>query len=123
MSEINTYNQCIDIIEDKKKLNHAQLLLKWENFKIKFPQLYEMLTLSNSIDLKLLKFLCDTSEKQLLLSKQEQIENDFIVGEKLAKKYIYDKFDEPNDKQKEFIKETIRKKINNNQEFSTSSNQ
>ena len=31
----------------------------------------------------------------------------------LVKKYIYDKFPEPNQKQKDFIKETLRKKINN----------
>jgi hypothetical protein len=117
MSDSNTYNECINIIEDKKKLNHNELLSKWENFKKKFPQLYQMLTISDTVDLKLLKFLCDSAEKQRLLSKEEQLENDFEVGEKLAQKYIYDKFPEPTNQQKEFIKESLRKKINNGESF------
>lgn len=119
MSDSNTYNECINIIEDKKKLNHTELLSKWENFKKKFPQLYQMLTISDTVDLKLLKFLCDSAEKQRLLSKEEQLENDFEVGEKLAQKYIYDKFPEPTNQQKEFIKESLRKKINNGESFNT----
>ena len=121
MSDINTYNECINIIEDKKILNHSQLLSKWESFKKKFPQLYELLTISDTVDLKLLKFLCDASERQKNLSKEEQLENDFEVGEKLAKKYIYDKFPEPTDEQKEFIKESLRKKMNNGKTFNATS--
>jgi len=117
MSDTNTYNECINIIEDKKKLNHSELLSKWESFKKKFPQLYEMLTISDTVDLKLLKFLCDSAEKQNKLSKEEQLENDFEVGEKLAQKYIYDKFPKPSKQQKEYIKETLRKKLNNNETF------
>jgi hypothetical protein len=121
MSDTNTYNECINIIEDKKKLNHAELLSKWESFKNKFPQLYQMLTTSDTVDLKLLKFLCDVAEKQKNLSKEEQLENDFDVGEKLAQKYIYDKFPEPSNEQKEFIKESLRKKINNGETFNATS--
>lgn len=121
MSDTNTYNECINIIEDKKKLNHAELLSKWENFKNRFPQLYQMLTISDTVDLKLLKFLCDTAEKQKNLSKENQLENDFEVGEKLAQKYIYDKFPEPTNEQKEFIKESLRKKINNGETFNATS--
>ena len=121
MGDINTYNECINIIEDKKKLNHAELLSKWESFKNKFPQLYQMLTISDTIDLTLLKFLCDAAEKQKNLSKKDQLENDFEVGEKLAQKYIYDKFPEPTNEQKEFIKESLRKKINNGETFNATS--
>jgi hypothetical protein len=121
MSDTNTYNECINIIEDKKKLNHTELLSKWENFKNRFPQLYQMLTISDTVDLKLLKFLCDTAEKQKNLSKENQLENDFEVGEKLAEKYIYDKFPEPTIEQKEFIKESLRKKINNGETFNATS--
>jgi len=117
----NTYNECINIIEDKKKLNHAELLSKWESFKNRFPQLYQMLTISDTVDLKLLKFLCDAAEKQKNLSKKDQLENDFEVGEKLAQKYIYDKFPEPTNEQKEFIKESLRKKINNGETFNATS--
>ena len=117
MSNTNTYIECINIIEDKKKLNHSELLSKWESFKKKFPQLYEMLTISETVDLKLLKFLCDSAEKQKNLSKEDQLENDFEVGEKLAQKYIYDKFPEPTNQQKEFIKESLRKKIKNGETF------
>lgn len=121
MCDTNTYDECINIIEDKKKLNHNQLLNKWESFKKKFPQLYQMLTISDTVDLTLLKYLCDSAEKQKQLSKQEQIENEFEVGEKLAQKYIYDKFPEPTDQQKEFIKESLRKKINNGDTFNSTS--
>jgi hypothetical protein len=119
MIDTNTYNECINIIEDKRKLNHTELLSKWESFKNKFPQLYQMLTISETVDLKLLKFLCDSAEKQKLLSKEEQLENDFEIGEKLAQKYIYDKFPEPSNEQKEFIKESLRRKINNNETFNS----
>lgn len=112
MCDSNTYSECLNIMNDKKQLNHSQLSEKWENFKKKFPKLYEMLTLNDSIDMNLLKFLCDTAEKQQKLSKDEQIETDFEIGDKLADKYIYDKFPEPSPQQKEFIKETLRKKIN-----------
>jgi len=120
MSDINTYNDCINIIEDKKKLNNKELLEKWNSFKNYFPQLYQMLIMTESIDLQLLKFLCDTAEKQNKLTKDEQLENEFKIGDKLAQKFIYDKFPEPNNKQKEFIKESLRKKINNNINFDTS---
>ena len=121
MSDTNTYYECINIIEDKKKLNHAELLSKWESFKNRFPQFYQMLTISDTVDLKLLKFLCDAAEKQKNLSKEDQLENDFEVGEKLAQKYIYDKFPEPSNEQKEFIKESLRKKINNGETFNATS--
>ena len=117
MSDTNTYNECINIIEDKKKLNHEDLLSKWESFKNKFPQLYQMLTISDTVDLTLLKFLCNAAENQNMLSKEEQLENEIKVGEKLAQKYVYDKFPEPTVQQKEFIKETLRKKINNGETF------
>jgi hypothetical protein len=117
MCDSNTYNECINIIEDKKKLNHNELTEKWDNFKKKFPQLYQMLTITDPVDLNMLKFFCDTAEKQKNLSKEEQLENEFEIGDTLAKKYIYDKFPEPSEQQKEYIKETLRKKMNNNQTF------
>lgn len=120
MCDKNTYDECINIIEDKKKLNHTELLTKWDIFKKKFPQLYQMLTITETVDLKLLKYLCDIAEKQKELSKNQQLENDFEVGEKLAEKYIYDKFPEPTNEQKEFIKQSLRKKIINGEQFKSS---
>lgn len=120
MCDKNTYDDCIVIIEDKKKLNNKELLTKWESFKNKFPQLYQILTITETIDLKLLKFLCDTAENQNNLTKDEQLENEFEIGDKLAQKFIYNKFPEPNNQQKEFIKETLRKKINNGINVDTS---
>ena len=114
-SDPNTYNDCINIIEDKNKLNHTELLNKWETFRTKYPKLYEMLTITETIDLNLLKFLCDSAEKQKLLNKEEQLENEFKVGETLAKKYIYDKFQEPTVQQTEFIKNSLRKKLLSNE--------
>lgn len=116
----NTYNECLTIINDKKTLSHKDLAKKWETFKNKFPQLYEMLTISDNIDLRLLEFLCQTAEKQNKLTNREQrLENDFQVGEQLAKNFVYDKFPEPSNNQKEYIKETIRTKIKNGETFNT----
>ena len=64
MCDSNTYNECISIIEDKKKLNYTELEEKWEIFKTKFPQLYKMLTIEENLDLSILKYLCNTAEKQ-----------------------------------------------------------
>ena len=114
MSKPDTYNDCINILEDKKKLNHVDLKTKWEIFKDKYPRLYEMLTIGDNIDITMLKFLCDSAEKQNKLSPNEQLEHDFHIGEHLAKEFIYDKFEEPSDTRKEFIKESIRKKFNQN---------
>jgi hypothetical protein len=115
----NTYNECLSIINDKKILNHNDLALKWEEFKKKFPQLYEMLTINDNIDLRLLKFLCDSAEKQnKLTNSEERLENDFNVGDQLGKTFVYDKFPEPSNKQKEYIKETLRTKIKNGETFS-----
>lgn len=113
MCDINTYSECLQIIQDKKTYTHAELETKWETFKKKFPTFYKMITTSDNIDLNMVKYMCNTALKQQNLSKEEQIEKEFDVGDKLAKKYIYDKFPEPNQKQKDFIKETLRKKINN----------
>uniref|UniRef100_A0A6C0LDD9 Uncharacterized protein n=1 Tax=viral metagenome TaxID=1070528 RepID=A0A6C0LDD9_9ZZZZ len=121
MSDTNTYHECINIIEDKKNLNHSELLSKWESFKKKFPRLYEMLIITDTVDLTLLKFLCDSAEKQKKLSEDEKLENDFEIGEKLAHRYIYDKFPEPTNEQKEFIKESLRKKIKNGETFNATS--
>lgn len=116
----NTYNECLTIINDKKTLSHKDLAKKWETFKNKFPQLYEMLTISDNVDLRLLEFLCQTAEKQNILTNREQrLENDFQVGEQLAKNFVYEQFPEPSNNQKEYIKETIRTKIKNGETFNT----
>lgn len=116
----NVYNDCLTIINDKKSLTSTQMANKWENFKKVYPQLYSMLLITENVDLNMLKFMCDKAQTQLQLPKEQQLENDFNIGDKLAQKYIYDKFPEPSQQQKEFIKETLRQKINNGETFSTS---
>lgn len=112
MCDDNTYNECLKIIQDKKILTHKELEEKWETFKTKFPTFYKMITITDNIDINMVKYMCNMALKHQNLSKEEKIENEFVIGDKLAKEYIYDKFPEPNQKQKEFIKETLRKKIN-----------
>ena len=112
MADLNTYNECIEIINDKKKLNHKELETKWDNFNKKLPALYKMLISNEHLDLNLLKFMCDKAQEQNKLSKEEQLEIDFEVGDKLAKKFIYEKFPEPSDEQKDYIKKSLREKIN-----------
>jgi len=111
---MSTYDQCLIIINDKKKLSYLELNDKWAKFKEKYPQLYNMLTITEIIDFKMLEFMCNMSEKQTELSKEDQLESDFVVGDMLAKKYIYNDIQEPTNEQKEFIKESLRKKLNNN---------
>ena len=114
---MTTYNNCINIIEDKKTLTHGELMTKWETFKNKYPKLYEMLTLTDTIDLEMLKFLCNSSENFTDLSKEELLDKEFKIGDELAKKYIYNQFPEPNSQQKEFIKNNLRKKLNNGKSY------
>ncbi len=59
----------------------------------------------------MLKFLCKSAENFTELSKDELLEKEFKIGEKLGQKYIYDKFPEASDKQKDLIKDTLRKKL------------
>ena len=110
-SVISTYDECLSILEDKKKLNNLDLITKWDIFKNKYPLLYNMLTINNDIDLTMLKYLCDAADKQNKLDENEKINNEFQVGDNLAKKFIYNKFPEPSQKQKQIIKETLRKKL------------
>ena len=111
MCDYSTYNECITILEDKKKLNYNDLVKKWEMFRNKYPRLYDMLTLTENVDLDMLKYLCDTAEKQNKLSENEKFESDFTVGDNLAKKFIYNTFPEPSSQQKNAIKDTLRKKL------------
>lgn len=107
----STYDECLSILEDKKKLNHVDLITKWDIFKNKYPILYNMLTINNDIDLNMLKYLCDTADKQNKLDENEKTNNEFEVGNNLAKKFLYNQFSEPSDRQKQIIKETLRKKL------------
>lgn len=111
MATEETYNECINIIEDKKTLTHKELKDKWNIFNSKFPKLYDMLITTEIVDLKMLKYLCDMAKKQVNLSNDEKLEVDFKIGDKLAKEYLYNQFPEPSKQQKEFIKESIRKKM------------
>ena len=110
-SVTSTYDECLSILEDKKKLNHLDLITKWDLFKNKYPILYNMLTINNDIDLNMLKYLCDAADKQNQLDENEKTDHEFQVGDSLAKKFIYNKFPEPSQKQKQIIKETLRKKL------------
>ena len=70
-----------------------------------------MLTIESNIDLNMLKFMCEMSEKNKNSSKDEQLNNEFVVGDKLANKYIYTKFNEPTLEKKEKIKQSLREKL------------
>ena len=108
---MDIYKKCLQIIDDKNTLNYQDLNNKWISFKEDYSQLYNMLTIENKIDLKMLKFMCEMSEKQKNCSKDESLENEFIVGDNLAKEYIYSKFNEPTNEQKELIKKSLREKL------------
>lgn len=121
MSNQNTFNNCLEILNDKKKLTKLDIDNKYIEFKKKYPRLFDMLTLNDDIDRNMLKFLCDKADEQNNLnkinteeSKDKQIENDLEVGDFLAQKYIYDKFNiNQSDEEKDKIKKQIKDKLKN----------
>ena len=86
---METYNQCLTIIQDKKTLNIFELKEKWINFKNRFPKLYEMLTINDTLDLNMLKFLCENADKHKNMTQDQQLDLEVDIGKKLADKYIY----------------------------------
>jgi len=110
---MNVYDKCLNIIKDKDKLTYLELNEKWDSFKTQYPQLYNMLTIDSNIDLNMLKFMCEMSEKQTN-NKEENLNIEIEIGDRLANKYLYnDKFKEPTNEQKEFIKNSLKRKLNN----------
>lgn len=114
MDNLSIIEQCKQIMTDKNILNHNDLNVKWDNFKTKYPHLYDMLIMNETVDFNMLEYMCNLADKQNKVSIEEQLEYDFEVGDTLAKKYLYDKYPEPNSTQKEFIKESLRKKLKKN---------
>ena len=116
----NTYSNCLLIINDKSKLTLIEMNIKYNNFREKYPTLFGMLTMNDDVDTEMLKFLCNKADEQMLLnldnsetSKDQQLENEFEVGDKLAQKYLYNKIaPEPSDYEKEQIKQQIKLKLN-----------
>lgn len=106
------YADCLTILKDKKDLSTIHLDIKWIQFKKQYPKLYDYLIKFDSVDLQILKFMCELAENHNELSKEEQLENEFKVGDTVAKKYLYnDKYKEPSNVEKELIKENIREKM------------
>lgn len=118
---MSTFNDCLLILNDKTKLTLIEINNKYKNFKDKYPSLFGMLTMNDNIDTQMLKFLCDKADEQKRLnlykseeSKEKQLENDFEVGDILAKKFLYNKASpEPSEQEKEVIKAQIKKKLKN----------
>lgn len=121
-SNESTYNNCIEIINNKNTYTASEMNSKYSVFRQKYPRLFQMLTESNQIDYNILKFLCDKADEQNALNlvkteenKDKQLTNDLEVGDYLAKKYIYNKVaPEPSEEEKQKIKEQIKEKLNNN---------
>jgi hypothetical protein len=112
---MDTYNNSLQIIEDKKTLTQIDFTNKWSEFKGKYPKLYSMLISSESVDLEMLKFICENVEiNSKLTSKEERLELEIKVGDKLAHQYIYTQTNlpQPTQQQREFIKEKLRNKLN-----------
>tara|TARA_E500000178_G_scaffold279695_1_gene279555 strand:+ start:850 stop:1191 length:342 start_codon:yes stop_codon:yes gene_type:complete len=113
MTDKNTYDECMEIINDKKNLNDDDLQKKWGNFKEKFPKLYTMLTLEKSIDLEILKYLCETADQYQNESKEKQINMNMDVSNFFANKYIPNYSNKITENNKESIKNKIREKLDN----------
>ena len=113
---METYNQCLTIIQDKKTLNNLELKKKWINFKNRYPKLYEMLTINDTLDLNMLKFLCENADKHKNMTQDQQLDLEVDIGKKLADKYIYSStnINRPTQQQENFIKETLKNKLNGN---------
>lgn len=121
MNNQSTFNNCLEILNDKKNLTKIDIDNKYIEFKKKYPRLFDMLTLNDDVDRNMLKFLCDKADEQNSLnkidtveSKDKQIENDLEVGDFLAQKYIYDKFNiNQSEEEKDKIKKQIKDKLKN----------
>tara|TARA_B110000858_G_C17701537_1_gene426185 strand:- start:289 stop:618 length:330 start_codon:yes stop_codon:yes gene_type:complete len=109
---MDIYNDALQIIEDKNNNTLNDIKSKWNTFNVKYPVLFNMLLSEKNIDLSILNFMCQKINNLSNLSKEEKLEEDIGVGEELAKKFIYTSFPEPSEQQREFIKETLKKKLN-----------
>ena len=105
---MDVYNNSLQILEDKNKLTKNDLDDKYKDFKINYSRLYEQLLTTEEFDTNMLKYLCKMLEKKV--ESNNDLDCDIEVGEKLAKKYIYPQFPEPSLEQKEFIRESLKKK-------------
>ena len=118
MCDNETYNNCLEILEDKKKMNLIMLTEKWESFKNKFPTLFEMLSMNSNIDTKMLKYICNKAIEHLNFNNDDsKFKINSEVGEKFAQKYLYNKFQEPTQEQKEMIKNDVKEKLKKDPNF------
>ena len=117
---MDIYNIALDILKDKTKLNFVEMNDKYSDFKKTKIHLYNLLLSSNfdENNLDLLKFMCEKADK-INNKKEESTEKEITentksiekeIGDRLAEKYLYDKFEKPSEEQLE----DARKKLEEN---------
>lgn len=117
---MDIYNIALDILKDKTKLNFVEMNDKYSDFKKTKIHLYNLLLSSNfdENNLDLLKFMCEKVDK-INNRKEESTEKEITentksiekeIGDRLAEKYLYDKFEKPSEEQLE----DARKKLEEN---------
>lgn len=117
---MDIYNIALDILKDKTKLNFVEMNEKYSDFKKTKIHLYNLLLSSNfdENNLDLLKFMCEKADK-INNKKEESTEKEITestksiekeIGDRLAEKYLYDKFEKPSDEQLE----NARRKLEEN---------
>lgn len=111
---MDIYNIALDILKDKTKLNFVEMNEKYSGFKKTKIHLYNLLLSSNfdENNLDLLKFMCEKADK-INNKKEENNEKEITekeIGDRLAEKYLYDKFQKPSEEQLE----NARKKLEEN---------
>ena len=113
---MDIYNIALDILKDKTKLNFVEMNDKYSDFKKTKIHLYNLLLSSNfdENNLDLLRFMCEKADKINNKKKEESTEItksiEKEIGDRLAEKYLYDKFEKPSEEQLE----DARKKLEEN---------
>ena len=91
---------------------------KLQSFKNKIPVLFEMLSMNSNIDTNMLKYICDKAIEHLNLNDDDsKFKINSEVGENFAHKYLYNKFQEPTQEQKEIIKNDLKDKLKKDPNF------
>lgn len=105
------------IIEDKETLNKRSLENKWMNFMNTYPMIFLQLIDSDTTELDM-SLIEDMVNRVALVDKGEKDieEMELDVGNELAERYVYTKFERPSGKQlMDAYKKALDNKYNKNE--------
>jgi hypothetical protein len=89
------YEAVCSIMEDKKSMTLQHLEIKWKEFMNEYPMIFLSVT-QNDVDKDILKNMIEKLKK-IEDSSMSKEAAELEIGDNLAKRYIYDKFEKPSD--------------------------